>query len=85
MSLHDMRQAVHDHVLRSTIAPDAESQREKQAKAVEAHLARLAEEEARLPAIAKESEPISQNPLIAASRFKPRFKDPKQSNKRRTK
>jgi len=53
---------------------DPDIQAERQRKALEAHLARLAEEEARLPVIAKKSEAISQNPLVATSRFKPRFK-----------
>ena len=49
---------------------DPDIQAERQRKAVEAHLARLAEEEARLPIIIKESEPISQEPLLR-SRLKP--------------
>src|SRR5437016_14485454 len=50
---------------------DPDIQAERQARAVRDHEAREAERVLRLPVIAKESEPNSDNPLVARPRLKP--------------
>lgn len=50
---------------------DPDIQAERQARAVRDHEAREAERVSRLPVIAKESEPNSDNPLVVRPRLKP--------------
>jgi hypothetical protein len=77
MNLHHLREAAHDHVLRHTLFPDPDLQREKQATAAEKFETEQAEREAYLESlIIAPSTPNEDNPLQARSRFRPKFSQP---------
>ncbi len=74
MNDEELKLAAHDHVLASTILPDADSQREKQRKAVEQHLAREAEKQAYLDSLAVEQPSPRSAPVARVTKFIPKTK-----------